>query len=87
LIYGSGELAFFYDFNEEAIQDDSRLGYDTGASPDYIVVSPKYEKNFERDGKGDPGFLDFVEERLTKEYRLIYEGRRYSFLARRDGDS
>jgi 4-amino-4-deoxy-L-arabinose transferase-like glycosyltransferase len=79
LIHGSGELAFFYDFDDEVLQDDRTLGVRTGVRPDYIAISPIYLKTFDRYEEYDPELYESVANRLAEDYVPVYAGRKYTF--------
>ena len=83
LIMGSAALDFGLGF-EGAVIDDPRLGYYSRKSPDFIVVGDvdyaEYFRDFQTD---EPALYRFIVERLTKEYRLVYNQAGETIYARR----
>lgn len=79
-IYGSGEIAFFYNFNDEIIQDDSNMGYYTGVKPKYFVVESRYEVRFKL---ANPEARNYINKNLSNEYTKIFEGNFYTFFERK----
>jgi len=83
LIIGSSALDFGLGFEGAAI-DDPRLGYNSGKSPDFIVVGDvdyaEYFRGFQTD---EPVVYRFIVERLAKEYRLVYNQAGEKIYARR----
>ncbi len=83
LICGGAEIAFFYDFNDEIVQDDNRLGFRTGVRPDYLAISPGYRANFQRYKRSEPEAWAHINATLQKDYDLLFEGRAYVFYAKK----
>jgi len=84
-IYGSGEIAFFYGFDDNIIQDDVGMGYYTGIKPRYFVVEVRYEKWFERFRNEEPDIWNYINKNLQNEYTKIFEGKFYTFYERKHG--
>jgi hypothetical protein len=80
---GSAALDFGLGF-EGAVIDDSRLGYHSGKSPDFIVVGDvDYAQYFEGYRTDEPAVYRFIVERLAKDYRLVYDRDAQKIYARR----
>jgi 4-amino-4-deoxy-L-arabinose transferase-like glycosyltransferase len=83
LIMGSSALDFGLGFDGAAI-DDPRLGYNSGKSPDFIVVGDvDYAEYFRGYQTGEPAVYRFIVERLAKEYKLVYNQAGETIYARR----
>lgn len=81
-IYGRGELAFFFNFDDGIVQDDPRLGFYTGVRPRYFVVDDEYRRWFERFKEEEPAVWEHVERTLAEQYREVFGGRYYTFYER-----
>lgn len=81
-IYGSGEITFFYDFDDGTIRDDAGMGYYTGIKPRYFVVEIRYESEFEKFKKDNHEILAYINKNLQSEYSKIFEGKFYTFYER-----
>jgi hypothetical protein len=83
LIMGSAALDFGLGF-DGVVTDDSRLGYHSGKSPDFIAVGDvDYAQYFEGYQTEEPAVYRFIVERLGKEYRLVYDQTAQKIYARR----
>ncbi|RJQ28510.1 MAG: hypothetical protein C4589_06310 [Peptococcaceae bacterium] len=81
-IYGRGELAFFFNFDDSIVQDDARLGYYSAVKPRYFVVDDDYRRWFERFKKEEPAVWEHVERNLKQDYSEIFTGNYYTFYER-----
>jgi hypothetical protein len=79
LIYGSSEIAFFYDFNNEIIQEDMLLGFKTGKKPEYVAVESRYRDWYKKwkEEKTEIGL--YIDNLLSNKYSKVYEGKFYTF--------
>jgi len=82
LIYGSGELAFYYDFDDTVIKDDRKLGWVTGRKAEYIVLSPVVSQTLEGLKAQSEDAAKYIRTLFDNEYELSYEGRYYTFYER-----
>jgi 4-amino-4-deoxy-L-arabinose transferase-like glycosyltransferase len=83
LILGGAEIAFFYDFNDEVVQDDNRLGFRTVIRPDYLAISPGYRANFERYKKSEPEAWAHINATLSEDHDMVFKGRAYTFYRKK----
>lgn len=83
-IYGSSEMAFFYGFRDDVIQDDSGgLGFETGVKPQHFVVSGYFTQTLEDLMKDDPAKHDYIVGTLKTEYTEVFRGSHYTFYERK----
>ena len=80
-IMASSELGFDLGFFGN-LTDDLRLGYINGKTPDYIVVDSGYEEWFKIYSVSDPANYRFIMNRLSREYRPIYNQEPYTVYVR-----
>ena len=81
-IYGSGELAFYYNFDDTVIKDDRKLGWVTGRKAKYLVLSPVVSQSLERLKQQSEDAAKYIRNLFDSEYELLYEGRYYTFYER-----
>jgi len=81
-IYGRGELAFFFNFDDGIVQDDPRLGFYTGVKPRYFVVDDDYRRWFARFKKEEPAVWEHIERNLSRNYIEVFAGNYYTFYER-----
>ncbi len=79
LIYGSNELAFYYDFDPNIILEDLTLGYYTGKKADYICLTPYMVNFLERLKYKNAGAAEYTDKLLKNEYALEFQGQFYTF--------
>jgi len=82
LIYGSGELAFYYDFDHSVIKDDRKLGLVTGRKAKYLALSPVVFQALEGLKQQSEDAAKYIRNLFDGEYELLYEGRYYTFYER-----
>lgn len=83
-LYGSSEIAFFYDFHDDIFQDDSTLGLWTGVKPEYFIVDPVwYQGAFSNLKKKHPDDWNYVNTTLSNEYTVIFQGKYYTFYEKK----
>jgi len=70
-----GTAALYYGRPFQQTIYDSTLGYYSGRKPDYIVLDDAMNENIR--GLHNPRVLQFVQNRLTHEYCLVFEGTIY----------
>jgi hypothetical protein len=80
-IIGTSELGFGLGFFGN-LTDDLRLGYRSGKTPDYIVVDSGYEEWFKIYSVTDPVTYQFIRNRLSSEYRPIFNQPPYTIYMR-----
>jgi len=85
LVMGSAELGFGLNSFDQVI-DDSRLGFASGKKPTFIVVEEVYSSEFESLKSKRPENYNFIVNRLTKEYELVYDRDFYQIYAQRTPD-
>ena len=95
LIYGHSTIAFYYDFNDKILRDDSGLGYDTGVLADYIAVDTRYkilysssdDTNFKsyKEAKSyyPKEIRDYVNKTLNEKYIKLFEGKEFTFYKKK----
>jgi hypothetical protein len=82
LILGPSEFGFQLGYDRELV-DDFRLGYNSGKSPDYIVIDPNYRGAIDALRKDHPEIYAFTERRLTSEYVPVFQNAIYTIYGRR----
>ncbi len=82
LILGPSELGFQLGYGRELV-DDFRLGYNSGKSPDYIVIDLNYRGAIDALRTAHPEIYEFVERRLTNEYVPVFHNTIYTIYSRR----
>jgi hypothetical protein len=82
LIMASCDLGFGYGFAPN-LDDDIRLGYNTGKVPEYIVVEEIYHDNIDQWGTTQPALHRFIVNRLTREYDVVYDHTGYQIYKRK----
>jgi hypothetical protein len=80
-VMGSAELGFELGFFEN-LSDDIRLGLYTGKKPDYIVIDSRYAGWIDGFRRAEPATFQFVQNRLTAEYRPVFNNVEYTIYAR-----
>lgn len=83
-IMGSAELGFELGFFDN-LTDDVKLGYESGKTPDFIVVETRYEEWFENYKTHEPEIHQFITNRLAREYRPVYVNPPYTIYTRAGG--
>ena len=78
-ICGSSELAFFYNFNASIFNDNRRLGFDVNKKFDYLIIGDSYRAWLENFQNKEPATYQYIQNILSKEYHLIYQGKSYAF--------
>jgi len=78
-IFGSGELAFYFDFNSDIIQDDVHLGYYIDEKPDFIAIDARYRDAFNDFSIRNKKLYEYIDYNLSKNYKIVFTGRRYTF--------
>jgi len=81
-IMGSSELGFDLGFFSH-LTDDTRLGYDSGKTPDFIVVDSRYSDWFEGYKQNAPSIAGFIQNRLGNEYQPVFRHDEYTIYALR----
>lgn len=71
LTMGSAELGFGLGFDH--LTDDVWLGYYSGTKPDFIVIGRRYEDMMRLFQTKRPEVYEFMQTRLSREYRPVYE--------------
>jgi len=79
LIYGSGELAFYYDFDHSVIKDDRKLGWVTGRKAKYLALSPVVSQALDGLKQQSEDAAKYIRNLFDGEYELLYQGRYYTF--------
>ncbi len=82
-IFGSGEIGFYFNFNDDIVQDDVRLGYFTRIKPKYFIVCNRYRRWFERFKENDHELYIYIMRTLANEYIKIFKGKFYTFYERK----
>ena len=82
-IMGSSELGFELGFFSGNVTDDVQLGYASHTVPDLIVVEKRYQEWFNRFRTIDPPVHHFLVDRLTRDYRPVYNHAGYTIYAPR----
>ncbi|HUK18452.1 MAG TPA: hypothetical protein VLW65_18645 [Bryobacteraceae bacterium] len=84
LILASCEMGFGYGFTPN-LTDDIRLGFATGKKPVYIVVEEAYQANFDYWKNKQPDLYEFIKNRLSREYDMVYDRESYRIYKRKPG--
>lgn len=82
-LVGAASLGFGLGFPPTLV-DDARLGYLSGRTPDFIAVSAEYDMVFADYRRREPEFYRFIQNRLTKEYRMVYDQAGWRVYRRRN---
>jgi hypothetical protein len=81
LVNGSCELVFGYGYKPNIV-DDIRLGYGSGKNPKFIVLDEVYETNIGLWKNSEPDLYRFIENRIEREYQLVYDRAFYKIYRR-----
>jgi 4-amino-4-deoxy-L-arabinose transferase-like glycosyltransferase len=79
LIFGNSSLAFGIGF-DDGLVDDVRLGYHTGRKADVVVLDQEYRQAIDRYAQTEPELYRFIQQRIEKEYRPVYDRAGYRIL-------
>lgn len=82
LIMGSAELGFGLGSFDHLV-DDSRLGFNSGKKPDFIVVEEVYRTEFDSYKANRQDVYQFINTRLANEYRKVYDHEFYEIYTLR----
>jgi 4-amino-4-deoxy-L-arabinose transferase-like glycosyltransferase len=73
LIMGSGELAFQLGFDGQVL-DDSRLGYSSGKTPEFIVIDGQYANYWlPWFSVYEPATYQYIQDLFTNKYEIIHD--------------
>ena len=81
-IIGTAELTFGLK-RYDSLLDDKWLGYNTGATPDLIVLDPRYQQEQQAVGTRDPQIHDYIVTLLSGGYRQVYDDGGFQIYSRR----
>ncbi len=81
LIIGPSELGFELGYNRE-LDDDFRLGYNSGKTPDYIVIDPNYRGVIDAFRTDHPEIYEFTKRRLTRDYVPVFKNATYTIYGK-----
>lgn len=81
LILGPSELGFQLGYGKE-LDDDFRLGYNSGKTPDYIVIDPNYRAAIDAFRSEHPDIYRFDQRRLENEYVPVFSNANYTIYSR-----
>ncbi len=74
LIMGSGEIGFFFGFDDPNLDDDARLGFFSRRRPEYIILDSQYRDYwFAWFGAVEPATYEYIRKLLINDYRLVYD--------------
>jgi 4-amino-4-deoxy-L-arabinose transferase-like glycosyltransferase len=82
LIMGTSELSFGLK-SYDSLSDDKYLGYNSGRTPDFIVVDARYEQEQEAVRDKRPEIYRHINRLLAEDYRRVYDQASYKIYARR----
>jgi hypothetical protein len=82
LIMASAEMGFGLGTFDHLV-DDSRLGFQSGKRPDFIVIEEVYRTEFDSYKNRHPDIYQFIQSRLTNEYKKVYDHELYEIYAHR----
>src|SRR6267143_1431645 len=82
VIMASAEIGFGLG-NFDHLVDDSRLGFNSGKKPDFIVIEEVYRTEFESYKNRHSDLYQFIQSRLKNEYQKVYDQELYEIYARR----
>jgi len=82
VIMASAEIGFGLG-NFDHLVDDSRLGFNSGKKPDFIVIEEVYRTEFESYKNRHSDLYQFIQSRLKNEYQKVYDHELYEIYARR----
>jgi hypothetical protein len=81
LIIGTAELGFDLK-SYDSLLDDKYLGYNSGTTPDFIVVDARYEQEHEAVREKRPELYLYINKLLTESYRQVFAQTNYRIYAR-----
>ncbi len=74
LIMGSGEIGFWFGFDDPNIDDDTRLGFFSHRRPEYIILDSQYRDFwFAWFRAVEPATHEYIRKLLINDYRLVYD--------------
>ena len=74
LIVGSGEMGFWFGFDDPNLDDDARLGYLSHRRPEYIILDSQYRDYwFGWFAVSEPATYEYIRKLLINDYRLVYD--------------
>jgi len=81
LIMGTSELSFDLK-SYDSLLDDKYLGYNSGRTPDFIVVDARYEQEHEAVRDKRPEIYRHIDKLLGENYRQVFAQASYRIFAR-----
>jgi len=80
-IMASAEFGFLIGFDPRLI-DDTKLGYDTGEKPEFVVIEHAYAANLRAMAARSPGFARFMRN-FYENYLLVFDQNHYQVYRRK----
>lgn len=73
-IVGSGEMGFWFGFDDPKLDDDARLGLFSHRRPEYIILDSQYRDYwFAWFASTEPATYEYIRKLLINDYRLVYD--------------